>query len=131
VAQRVFLQSDFFHKAFMAHFDHIEVHVSDIPRYCSFLQAIFEGGSFEVISKTGTSMFTAEDGLRIEVKKKKGDELPLMYGFCNPCLRRPDPPTLISKLGLEVASIRETDMGPVYFFRDHEGVTWHIKDLPE
>lgn len=115
----------------MSRFDHVEVHVSDILRYCAFLKAVFEGGGHEVISPTGTSMFTAPDGVRIEVKKKKTANLPAMSGFCNPCLRRPDPPSLIARLGLEVESIRETEQGPVYFFRDHEDVTWHIKDLPE
>lgn len=115
----------------MSRFDHVEAHVSDIPRYCKFLQAVFEGGSFAVISPSGTSMFTAPDGVRIEVKKKVIAEMPAMSGFCNPCLRRPDPPALIAHLGLEVESVRESDQGPVYFFQDHEGVTWHIKDLPE
>jgi hypothetical protein len=115
----------------MSRFDHIEVHVNDIPRYCLFLQAIFEGGSFEVISPTGTSMFTASDEVKIEVKRKKGDGQPAMNGFCNPCLRRLDPPALISRLGLTIESVRESSQGPVYFFQDHEGVTWHIKDMPE
>jgi hypothetical protein len=115
----------------MSRFDHVEAHVADIQRYCRFLQGVFEGGDYEVISQSGTSMFTAPDGVRIEVKKKKDDDMPAMSGFCNPCLRRLDPPALISQLGMEIESVRETDQGPVYFFRDHEGVTWHIKDLPE
>lgn len=114
----------------MSRFDHVEAHVSDIKRYCLFLQSLFEGGSFEVISQSGTSMFTSPDGINIEVKKKKIDYAPEMSGFCNPCLRRPDPKSLILGLGLEIESEQDAPFGKVYFFKDHEGVTWHIKDLP-
>jgi hypothetical protein len=115
----------------MARFDHVEVHVADINRYCLFLRAVFEGGSFKVISETGTSMFTSPEGINLEVKKKKVDQPPEMSGFCNPCLRRPNPLELIRKLGLAVEYERDTTFGKVFFFKDHEGVTWHIKDLPE
>ncbi|MFZ4801195.1 MAG: VOC family protein [Chlorobium sp.] len=115
----------------MSRFDHVEVHVSDINRYCEFLVAVFDGGSFEVISKSGTSMFTSPEGINIEVKKKKIDDLPTMSGFCNPCLRRPDPKALLARLDLHIESEQDAPFGKVYFFRDHEGVTWHIKDLPE
>lgn len=114
----------------MAVFDHIEVHVSDVPRYCAFLAAAFEGGSHEVISKTGTSMFTSPDGLRIEVKKRKAEADPAMSGFCNPCLRRPNPWALVERLGFSIDHERDTEMGKVVFFKDHEGVMWHVKDLP-
>lgn len=114
----------------MSRFDHIEAHVADIPRYCRFLQSLFEGGRFEVISKTGTSMFTSPEGINIEVKKKKVEQAPEMSGFCNPCLRRPDPKSLILGLGLEIEAEQDAPFGKVYFFKDHEGVTWHIKDLP-
>jgi len=111
--------------------DHIEVHVSDIKKYCDFLTAIFEGGSYKVISKSGTSMFTSPEGLNIEVKKKKISLAPEMAGFCNPCLRRPEPKELISRLGLNIESENDTPSGKVYFFKDHEGIKWHIKDLSE
>ena len=75
----------------MAAFDHIEVHVSDIKKYCEFLTSLFECGSYKVISQSGTSMFTSPEGINIEVKKKKNDQAPVVSGFCNPCLRRPDP----------------------------------------
>lgn len=114
----------------MSRFDHVEAHVSDIKRYCNFLRSLFEGGNFEVISQSGTSMFTSPDGINIEVKKKKIDHAPEMSGFCNPCLRRPDPKSLILGLGLEIESEQDAPFGKVYFFKDHEGVTWHIKDLP-
>ena len=115
----------------MGAFDHIEVHVSEIKRYCNLLEAIFEGGSSEVISKSGTSMFTSPEGIHIEVKRKKNDQSPEMSGFCNPCLRRPNPKELILGLGLKIESEHDAPFGKVYFFKDHEGVTWHIKDLPE
>jgi hypothetical protein len=115
----------------MAHFDHIEAHVSDITRYCKFLMALFEGGTFEVISPTGTSMYTSPDGVRIEVKRKKIEGEPSAVGFCNPCLRRSDPKKLLSSLKLQIVSEQDSPSGKVYFFNDFEGVTWHIKDLPE
>jgi len=76
-------------------------------------------------------MFTSPEGIHIEVKKKKINSTPQMSGFCNPCLRRPDPKALILKLGLKIKSEQDAPFGKVYFFNDHEGVTWHIKDLPE
>lgn len=115
----------------MAAFDHVEVHVADIKQYCDFLVALFEGGFFEVISQSGTSMFTSPEGVHIEVKKKKNDQPPVMSGFCNPCLRGPNPKVLIFKLGLEIESEQDASFGKVYFFKDHEGVMWHMKDLPE
>lgn len=114
----------------MAKFDHLEVHVEDIDRYCAFLAEIFEGGSSEVISKTGTSMFTSPDGIRIEVKKRRVDAEPIMSGFCNPCLRRENPDELMRSLGLTLNHERQTEYGRVIFFEDHEGVMWHVKDLP-
>ena len=112
-------------------FDHIEAHVGDINRYCEFLKNLFEGGSWKVISNSGTSMFTSPDGLNIEVKKRKVPTSPEMSGFCNPCLRRPAPKDFITGLGLTIEKGLSTPSGMVYFFKDHEGVTWHIKDLPE
>ena len=115
----------------MSRFDHVEVHVSDITRYCEFLMAVFEGGDIEIISPTGTSMYTSLEGVKIEVKKKKNDDAPAISGFCNPCLRRPDPKLLLSKLNLHIESEQDASFGKVYFFKDHEGIAWHIKDLPE
>jgi len=114
----------------MSRFDHIETHVSDIKRYCEFLVAIFEGGTYKVISPSGTSMYTSPDQVNIEVKKKSIDGFPTQSGFCNPCLRRPEPRSLLSELNLEIESEQDSISGKVYFFKDHEGVTWHIKDLP-
>jgi hypothetical protein len=111
-------------------FDHIEVHVSDIAKYCDFLNKLFEGGSSKVISESGTSMYSSPDGINIEVKKRKVVPLPKMSGFCNPCLRRPNPKEFITELGFVIDKELSAPFGMVYFFTDHEGVTWHIKDLP-
>jgi len=111
-------------------FDHIEAHVSDIPKYCAFLKVIFEGGAYEVISASGTSMFASPEGLRIEVKAKKTAAAPASSGFCNPCLRRPGAEEFIAKtLGLAIEEAVDSPQGRVYFFLDHEGVRWHIKDF--
>lgn len=115
----------------MSRFDHIEVHVADVPRYCRFLVDIFEGGRWEVISKSGTSMFFSPEGVNIEIKQRKVATGPEMSGFCNPCLRRANPLELVTRLGLNIEHELESMSCRVIFFKDHEGVTWHIKDLPE
>ncbi len=110
-------------------FDHIEVHVNDIGKYCRFLQTMFEGGTYEVISQTGTSMFTTPEGMHIEVKKRQTSEAPIVSGFSNPCLRRLGAKEFIEKLGFPIEREREAKFGMVYFFKDHEGVMWHIKNI--
>src|SRR5436190_18302112 len=115
----------------MSKFDHIEAHVADIQRYCRFLEALFEGGKSEVVSPTGTSMFTAPDGTCIEIKRREVDTAPANSGFCRPCLRRPQPRELLQRLGLEITDEIDAPFGKVLFFDDHERITWHIKDLPE
>lgn len=110
-------------------FDHIEVHVSDIQKYCRFLQTLFEGGKYEVISNSGTSMFISPEGINIEVKKKSINDAPIMSGFCNPCLRRLEAKEFIMQLGLTIEKELTAPTGMVYFFKDHEGVTWHIKNI--
>ena len=55
----------------MATFDHVEVHVFEVKKYCDFLMAIFEGGSYKVISESGTSMFTSSDSIHIEGQEKE------------------------------------------------------------
>ena len=110
-------------------FDHIEAHVQDVPRYCEFLLKLFQSGRYKVISDTGTSMFVSNEGLCIEIKKRKDDQPPLPSGFCNPCLRMNGAKDFIQKsLRLPITKIVENPDGSVFFFQDHEGVTWHIKD---
>lgn len=109
-------------------FDHIEVHVNDIERYCKFLVTMFEGGTYEVISQTGTSMFSAPEGINIEVKKRKVEQTPIESGFCKPCLRRLGAKEFIEKLGFLIEKELDGKLGKVYFFKDHEGVLWHMKE---
>ncbi|MDP3979912.1 MAG: hypothetical protein Q8Q33_00710, partial [Chlamydiota bacterium] len=110
-------------------FDHIEVHVTDIPKYCDFLQSIFQGGRYKVISDSGTSMFVSQDGINIEIKKKKTNDMPDQSGFCNPCLRMENAKDFIEqKLNLQIDQTMKNPDGNCYFFKDHEGITWHIKE---
>lgn len=110
-------------------FDHIEVHVKDIPKYCEFLQKIFQGGRYKVISKTGTSMFVSNDGINFEVKKRKFDAEPIFSGFCKPCLRMENARSFIENdLQLKIDTVVANPDGNCYFFSDHEGIAWHIKD---
>jgi hypothetical protein len=114
-------------------FDHIEVHVNDIQKYCSYLQILFNGGKIEIISKTGTSMFTSPDGIHIEVKKKTTSQEPISSGFCNPSLRMKGAKAFIENtLQYKIIDVKTTPNGyPVYFFKDYEDVVWHIKDIPD
>lgn len=114
-------------------FDHIEAHVSDIEKYCEFLTKIFKGGEVKILNEEGISMYSSPGGLNIEVKKKETDELPILSGFTCPCLRMEGAKSFIQKtLNYAIVDTRHTPEGfPVYFFKDYEGVMWHIKDIPE
>jgi hypothetical protein len=110
-------------------FDHIEAHVKNVPRYCRFLVKLFKGGRYKVISDTGTAMFVSNDGINIEIKKKKNDNPPIASGFCNPCLRMTNARRFIEKaLKLDISNTIKNPDGDCYFFVDHEGITWHIKN---
>lgn len=110
-------------------FDHIEVHVENIPEYCKFLVKLFKGGRYKVISSTGTSMFLSNDGINIEIKQKNAGINPVSAGFCNPGLRTENAKDFIEKeLNLKIINTAKNPDGNVYFFVDHEGITWHIKD---
>jgi len=110
-------------------FDHIEVHVEDIQKYCEFLIKIFQGGRCKVISDTGTSMYKSNDGINIEIKKKKAGDVPKSTGYCNPCLRMENAKDFIeNKLGFKISKTMNNPDGNCYFFDDHENITWHIKE---
>ena len=112
-----------------AAFDHIEVHVADVPGYCAFLAKMFGGGRHKVISPRGTAMFISPDGLCLEVKKRAVTAAPAASGFCNPCLRRDGAKDFIEReLGFRIEKTVENPSGQVYFFTDREGILWHIKD---
>jgi len=109
--------------------DHIEAHVEDIAEYCKFLVKIFQGGRYKVISDNGVSMFASNVGINIEVKKKKTSELPNFSGFCNPCLRMENAKNFIeNELGFKIENTIHNAEGDCYFFTDHEGIPWHVKD---
>ncbi len=110
-------------------FDHIEVHVENISTYCTFLVKLFHGGRYKVISESGTSMFVSNDGICIEIKKKKTKDLPSPTGFCNPCLRMENAKNFIeSELQLSITKTLSNPDGNVCFFTDSEGIQWHIKE---
>jgi hypothetical protein len=110
-------------------FDHIEVHVDNISEYCEFLVKIFQGGRYKVISETGTSMFVSNDGINFEVKKKKTSAATVFSGFCKPCLRMQNAKNFIeNELKFKIENTVANPDGSCYFFVDHEGITWHVKD---
>jgi len=110
-------------------FDHIEVHVKNVPAYCKFLSVMFNGGRYKVISDSGTSMFVSDDGINIEVKKKAINQAPAASGFCNPCLRmKKAGDFIVNTLKLKIDKRLKNPDGYCYFFTDHEGITWHIKE---
>lgn len=113
-------------------FDHIEVHVLDVTRYCRFLQALFDGGRFRQISESGTSMFKTPSGINIEVKRAQALVPKEPGGFCLPCVRCEGARGLIvDKLGLTIERTIVNSAGEVHFFRDHEGIEWHMKDYSD
>lgn len=110
-------------------FDHIEAHVDDIPAYCAFLTKIFQGGRYQVTTESGISMFASNDGLRIEIKQRKPDLPATASGFCNPCLRMENAKQFIeNELGFTIERTISSADGNCYFFTDHEGIAWHVKD---
>lgn len=108
-------------------FDHIEVHVRDVPEYGSFLLALFRGGRFRQISDSGTSMFITPDGVNVEVKTAEWSEPPGSLGFRLPCIRLENARAHVEALGLEVVREISNPEGSVVFFRDGEGIEWHAK----
>ena len=78
-------------------------------------------------------MYSSPDGLNIEVKKRETHVLPIVSGFCNPCLKMEGSKSFIEDtLNYEIIDIRKTPEGhPVYFFKDYEGIMWHIKDISD
>ena len=74
-------------------------------------------------------MFASNDGLNIEIKNKEGRQVPTTAGFCNPGLRMEKAKEFIEKeLKLEITLTAKNPDGNCYFFVDHEGITWHIKE---
>mgnify|MGYP001193991349 FL=1 len=116
----------------MIKFDHIEVHVNNSKKYAFFLKKIFKGGRFKKISENGTYMFISNDNFHIEIKEnqnfvkkfKKSDGI----GFCMPCLRYSGAYEYLSQISeIEITDKIQNPDGPCYFFKDYEGIEWHIK----
>jgi hypothetical protein len=115
----------------MTSFDHIEVHVNNINNYIDFLKKLFDGGESKVLSENGTSMFKSPEGLFIELKKKETFANSILSGFCQPCLRKINAKKFIEENNLEIVSETESQNGKIYFFKDFEGIIWHLKDYEE
>ena len=108
-------------------FDHIEIHVADIPRYCDFLVRLFGGGRHRQISDAGVRMFLNPAGQAFEIKQKATDVPAARSGFCLPCIRTAGAREHLAALGLAVDQAVTNDDGEILFFTDHEGIQWHVK----
>ncbi|MFW2476104.1 MAG: hypothetical protein ACN4EP_04270 [Sediminibacterium sp.] len=117
----------------MIQFDHIEVHVKNSKLYAEFLIKLFGNGRIKRISDNNTYMFLSQDNLHIEIKERATYEhefdVSKGIGFCLPCLRMVGAYQHLSAIP-EITVINKVDNpdGPCYFFRDYEGIDWHIKD---
>lgn len=114
-------------------FDHIEIHVSNSLKYSNFLKKLFKIGRFKKISENNTYMFLTSDNLRFEIKESK------IYteifninngkGFCLPCLRMKNALTHLKTLeNITITKTIKNPDGDCIFFKDLEGIDWHIKD---
>ena len=117
----------------MVQFDHIEIHVKNSKRYVEFLQIIFKGGRFKKISENNTYMYLSPDLIRFEVKEnskfQKKLDLNVGIGFCLPCLRMKNASKHLDSLeGVEINKVLDNPDGKCIFFKDYEGIEWHIKD---
>lgn len=117
----------------MIQFDHIEVHVKNSKLYTEFLMKLFGNGRVKRISDNNTYMFLSHDNLHIEIKERATYEqefdVTKGIGFCLPCLRMLGAyEHLLSIPGITMTSKVDNPDGPCYFFRDYEGIDWHIKD---
>jgi hypothetical protein len=117
----------------MIHFDHIEIHVKNSYNYVLFLKKFFPVSRFKKISENLTYMFLTGDGIRFEIKENKSFDykfdINTHVGFCLPCLRMEGAMHHIEAIQ-EVAIFKIIDNpdGPCIFFKDYEGIDWHIKD---
>ncbi len=117
----------------MIYFDHIEIHVSNSKLYVEFLKELFGNGRFKRISENNTYMFLTPDGLRFEIKEnvlyKNNFNLVDGIGFCLPCFRMAGAKAHLEQFN-SIVITKELDNpdGKVYFFKDYEGIDWHVKD---
>ena len=74
-------------------------------------------------------MYKSNDGINIEIKKKKTDDFQVQAGFCNPCLRMEKAKDFIeTEFRFKINKTMKNPDGNCYFFVDHENITWHIKE---
>ena len=117
----------------MIHFDHIEIHVTNSLEYSNFLLKLFNTGRFKKISENNTYMFLLSDNLRFEIKESK------LYkdiyninngiGFCLPCLRMKNAIIHLKNFdNITISKIIKNPDGDCIFFKDFQGIDWHIKD---
>lgn len=114
-------------------FDHLEVHVKNSLKYVNFLKSLFNGGRFKQISENQTYMFLSPDNIRIEVKQNnyytENFKIDNGIGFCLPCLRMNEAKNHLNSISEIVIKKEITNPdGVVIFFKDYEGIDWHIKD---
>lgn len=116
----------------MIKFDHIEVHVSNSKKYALFLKKLFKAGRFKKISENETFMFISADDIHIEIKQSSDfikNELKTYKGFCLPCLRMKGAFEHLKNINeLTITSKIKNPDGFCYFFKDYEGIDWHMKD---
>jgi hypothetical protein len=117
----------------MVHFDHIEIHVKNSHLYCEFLTKLFSGGRYKKISENNIYMFLTHDNLRFEIKESqeyfKNFNLNEGAGICLPCLRKKGALEHLNSLGnIEIKKTINNPDGDCIFFKDYEGIDWHIKD---
>jgi hypothetical protein len=117
----------------MINFDHIEVHVRNSKIYAEFLLKLFDGGRVKNIAEKNIFMFLSKDNLHIEIKEVKiiNNEIDIdsHIGFCLPCLRMKNALNHINKLdGIKIIKTINNPDGECIFFKDYEGILWHIKD---
>lgn len=117
----------------MIQFDHIEIHVKNSYNYVLFLKKLFPISRFKKISENLTYMFLTGDGLRFEIKENKtfnnNFDINTDIGFCLPCLRMDGAMRHIETIKeVKIFKIIKNPDGPCIFFKDYEGIDWHIKD---
>lgn len=97
------------------------------------MKKLFGGGRYKQISKNQTFMFITSDNIHIEIKENKAYKnifnIESGVGFCLPCLRMKNAKKHLDNIDqLKIIKKIENPDGPCYFFKDYEGIDWHIKD---
>lgn len=120
----------------MIKFDHIEIHVRDAEKYCSFLKRLMGDGRYKKISENNTFMFISSDDIHFEIKQKvkyiSPFDIETGVGFCLPCLRMKGAYEHLTSLSdITITHDVQNPDGPCYFFTDYEGVNWHFKDYDQ